>query len=398
METPRPGPEDITNRENVESNVSMNNIAEKIKEDLACERMVPIQLIQNGGVIDFIKPRSAEASLNENPYTGEDARLEQILEIADRPFCIILAAHPQEREVILKVRTREDPEHSARNEINFLKSIAPIIANAMLVEGHRLSNRIRFPRLIKSREEEVPTLCLENYFQGRATGSIHRADIEVLTEQDIEDIADFIDFFQSERVQIEIAKVLGDTGRKLLDFFGKYSDYLSRHREKLISCVGEDHVNSMNTILSDRQNFIQSGPKIFAARDINPSNIIKTESDELAMIDWERCGVTNNPATEYGFLFVSLFSAPELQEKLLRKIKLAHQDDPDFFERFRLDFIFFRGTGELNYWLNAQMIAESDAEREICQDAIERLSQLMRDAIDKSGIWSEDETKPDKEF
>jgi hypothetical protein len=122
METLQPEPDAEIAGIATEPNIAteMGRVAETIKRDLKSRGMIPIQMIQNGGVIDFVKPRSQEASLNEDPYTGEDARLEQILETSRRPFSIIFAAHHEKRDVVLKARTKEDPEKRAASEIDFL--------------------------------------------------------------------------------------------------------------------------------------------------------------------------------------------------------------------------------------------------------------------------------------
>lgn len=96
----------------------------------------------------------------------------------------------------------------------------------------------------------------------------------------------------------------------------------------------------MESILESKQQFIQNGQKIFAARNINLSNIIKTESGDLALIDWEKCGFANNPAADYGFIFTSLWSNPDLQDRLLLKACEANKNHPNFREKFRIDFIF----------------------------------------------------------
>lgn len=389
METLQPEPDaEIT---------ETGRVAETIRQDLKSRGMIPIQMVQDGGVIDFVKPRSQEANLND-PYTGEDARLEQTLEISRRPFCIIFAAHPEKRDVVLKARTKEDQSKRAANEIDFLKFIAPVLTSLMSESGRNVTNKVRFPSLIDSRKGDPPTLCLENYIKGRISGSIHQANPEILSEEDIDELITFIRFFQDELSADKIEEISPESEFPRVDVYDKYKGDFNRRKDDLELLIGRDAVDQMESILVENEERIRNWRTVFGSCDINPANIIKTQSGELALIDWERAGFTNSSAYEYGFLFATLWSNPDLQQKFLQKACQINQDDPEFKEKFRVDFLFNRGSGELlNYWKKALEIADTEEEREICHRAINRLSALIKDAVSKSGIWAEDMLESDKE-
>jgi hypothetical protein len=260
----------------------------------------------------------------------------------------------------------------------------------MSESGRNITNKVRFPSLIDSRKGDLPTLCLENYIEGRVTGGIHQANPEILSEEDIEEIVKFIRFFQDELSAERIGEISPESEFPRVDVCDKYKGDFDRRKNDLESLFGSNLVDQMGSILLESEERIRGWHTVFGSGDINPANIIKTQSGELALIDWERAGFTNNSAYEHGFLFATLWSNPDLQQKFLQKACQANQDDSEFKEKFRVDFLFNRGSGELDYWKRALEIANTEEEIETCHKAIDRLSALIKDAISKSGIWTED--------
>lgn len=371
------------------------NIVNAIRQDMESRRLVPIQMIQQGGLIDFVKSRATETELNGNPYTGEDARLEELLETSKRPFCIIFAAHPDKGDVVFKARTKEDPRKSAENEINFLNDVAPVLMSLMSENGRLAANKIMFPTLLDAKKGEPPTICLENFIEGNLVGSIHRADPNVISEEDVAEIVAFIRFFQNELSTEKIKQISPESEFPTLHVFDNYAGVLERRRQVLEPVIGKDMIDHMQLFLTENEETIRNYGSVFGSCDINPANIIKTQTNQLALIDWERAGFTDNSAQEYGFLFVSLWSNPRLQEMFLHEACKMNADDPEFMEKFRIDFLYNRGSGELYFWKKALDVAADEGERAMCLEAIERLSQLLQDAVNKKGIWSEDNEPQD---
>jgi len=197
-------------------------------------------------------------------------------------------------------------------------------------------------------------------------------------------------FFQDQLDYEKVKQTAPEANFPVVDVCKNYLGDFSRRREKLESCLGRELVDAMEAILRKNEDLIRGGRAVFSSRDINSANIIKTKSDQLVLIDWERTGFVNNSAFEYGFLFADLFSNPELQAKFLEAAKKVNKDDPDFLEKFRSDFLFNRGSGELCYWLTASENASSQEEQKICHDAITKFSELLKAAITKSDIWAEE--------
>lgn len=82
-----------------------------------------------------------------------------------------------------------------------------------------------------------------------------------------------------------------------------------------------------------------------------------------------------------------------LQEKYFRYSVVLNKDIPDYLEYARLDFIFNRGSGELNYYLEEieklkeKGVDEKDAYFQECVTARDTLGTLLKAAVIKDGIW-----------
>jgi len=161
------------------------------------------------------------------------------------------------------------------------------------------------------------------------------------------------------------------------------------HKESIRATLGDEYYQGLQNLLEEEKDFLNQTGTIFVAGDINPSNIIRRENGQLCFIDWERGGLMNAPAHDYGFMFVDLWNIPVLQERYFRKAVEVNQDIPDFKEHLRLDFIFFRGVGELTYWWKAERGARTSEEKEKARKAIDRYTTMVKEAVEQKGIWAE---------
>jgi hypothetical protein len=117
------------------------------------------------------------------------------------------------------------------------------------------------------------------------------------------------------------------------------------------------------------------------------------------LFERERCTHSPNPASDMVAFFTTLW--PEqgengeqgLQEKYFRYSVVLNKDIPDYLEYARLDFIFNRGSGELNYYLEEieklkeKGVDEKDAYFQECVTARDTLGTLLKAAVIKDGIW-----------
>ncbi len=294
----------------------------------------------------------------------------------------MLVQNDKGEKQIYKRRIGDDPRDSANNESFFLQNIAPEIVNQL---PENLKNVVRFPNL-KGRHIDQRSF-LEEYFEGKLMGNVHKADSDLLTSSDLRAIADTI-----KMIQIHGDKWIRDPNLHLKksDEAKVYQKYLQdlQHREKgLKEILGIQSYDELSQLLEDKKDLLLKERVFLAGSDIQGSNIIKIENRQLGMIDWERLNLTNNPALDYCFMYAVLWDSPSLQEEYLRYVLSQNQDIPNFKEYFRLDFIFNRGTGEMNYWLRQLQDAQTQERKSECEKAIGRYRSLVKDAIDKRGVW-----------
>ena len=343
-------------------------VMETIYADMQEVGVFPARLIQGGKVIDLVIEENTGAS-------------------PGRPFMIFEVAHPDPeiRYLIYKVRIEEDPDQGAKNETIFLERLAPWLMERMPPE---LAAKIRLPTLRASRQEGNNPFCLEEYLEGRIAGGIHDTNIEVLDTEDIDKIAEFIHFFQDNLSTDQVRSLAPEMNLPPMSIVERYSRYLTAAAEGVKAALGNDFYERVLSLLEEKREFLEQARLVFAAGDINPSNIIKTKDGQLGLVDWERVRLINSPVLDYDFMFVDLWNAPELQRRFFEHILELNQDDPDFRERMRLDFLFFRGTGELNYWWDQLEAAQTEEEKQTASKAVAIYSRMLQDAVEKRDFWA----------
>lgn len=347
----------------------ISEISKVVLEDLRRYGVSPVAIIQGGGEFNNLAPRASE-------------------EIRDRPFLVMEVKSNSGERQIYKRRIGDDPRNSASNESFFLQVIAPEIAQQL---PEHLKPLIRFPNL-KGRHVDQRSF-IEEYFDGVVMGNVHKASSDLFTSYDIHAIADVIKIIQTYG-----GKWIGDPNLHIKGYierrvYEKYKPDLQRREKGLRSTLGDKDFEELAQLLEKEKELLESDDVFFAASDVQGSNIIKIENGQLGMIDWERINVTNNPALDYGFMHAVLWDNPQLQEEYLRYALLQNQDRPNFKEYFRLDFIFNRGTGELNHWWGQLQGAKTLDEKTECERAIARYKLLLKDAVNKKGVWEDNKDK-----
>lgn len=336
-------------------------------EDLDNFGVKPIAVIQGGQEFDDLAPRANQ-------------------EIRDRPFMIMEIEDKKREKQIYKRRIGDDPRESANNESFVLERILPEIMAQLL---GNLKNIIRFP-VLKGRHVSQRSF-VEEYFKGKIMGDVHKASTDLFTVNDLHVIADVIKAFQ-----VHGGKWIGDSGLRLKEpaerkAYGKYKPDLEKREKGLRATLGDETYERLMPLLEEKKEFLSRENDFLAAGDIQASNIIKMDNGQLGMIDWERINATNNPALDYCFMYAVLWDNPELQKEYLQYALSQNQEMPDFKEYFRLDFIFNRGTGELHHWLGQLQGAKTPDKKLECERAINRYKTLVTDAIDKKGVWADNQ-------
>jgi hypothetical protein len=92
-------------------------------------------------------------------------------------------------------------------------------------------------------------------------------------------------------------------------------------------------------------------------------------------------------------MLTTLWNQPELLRAFFQKVMELHSDNPDFYERMRVDFISYRAPSEIFYWQGEKNKAASQPETdqikiEQCDVAIKAIEGLLRDALSKQDLWS----------
>lgn len=338
-------------------------------EDLHNYGVLPTRVIQGG--VEF------------NDFAPDTTR-----EIRDRPFVVMEVEGASGERQIYKKRIGDDPREATNNESFFLQSIAPEI---ILLLPEHLKDVIRFPGL-KGRHVDQKSL-LEEYFEGKTLGSVHRASTDLFTSDDLHAIADVIKTIQingGKWIEDPNLHFKGPAERKAYD---KYKSDLQKREKGLRAALGDENYAQLTTLIEKERELLSSDEVFLAAGDIQGSNIIKMDNGQLGMIDWERINTTNNPALDYDFMYAVLWDNPQFQEEYLQYALSQNQDKPNFKEYLRLDFLFNRGTGELNHWWERMQAAQTSDEKVECETAIGRYKSLLGDALNKKGIWGDNLTQ-----
>lgn len=359
-----------TQKEPLKGNeTARTEIHKAIFADLGAYGVYPTALIQGGKEFSDLAPRATA-------------------EIRNRPFLIMQVADSNGESQIYKRRMEDDPRESANNESFVLQSILPKI---MAQFPQQLRDIIRFP-VLRGRHADQRSF-VEEYFQGKIMGDVHKASSDLFTVNDLHAIADVIKIIQAQGgkwIADPNLHLQGTTERKVYE---KYKPDLQRRETRLRKTLGNEKYEQLMLLFKDQETLLSSEKVFLAAGDIQASNIIKMENGQLGMIDWERVKATNSPALDYCFMYAVLWENPQLQEEYLQYVLSQNQDIPNFKEYFRLDLIFNRGTGELNHWWDQLQEAKTPDEKAECEKAIERYTFLLGNAMDKKGVWGDKQTQ-----
>lgn len=344
-------------------------IHEAILADLGAYGVYPEALIQGGKDFSDLAPRATE-------------------EIRDRPFLIMQVVASNGEKQIYKRRMGDDLRGSASNESFFLQNIVPEITEQL---PEHLKDVIRFPDL-KGRHVDQQSL-VEEYFPGKIMGDVHKASADLFTSADLHAIADVIKIIQTNGGKWTEDPNLHFKGSIERKAYEKYKPDLQKREKGLRATLGDENYEQLVLLIEKEKELLSSDGVFLAAGDIQSSNIIKMDNGQLGMIDWERINLTNSPALDYGFMYAVLWNNPQLQEEYLQYALSQNQDKPNFKEYFRLDFLFNRGTGELNHWWERLQAAQVPEEKAECESAIERYKSLLGNAQNYKGIWGDNLTQ-----
>lgn len=307
----------------------------------------------------------------------------------NRPFIVLQvdSNNPEdEKDLIYKLRSEPDKKGEAKKEISFLKNVVPLLNERMPEE---IKEKVRLPVLESYRDEGDYPFSTQEFFEGQIVGDTKRINPNVLNEEDIDAVAIFIRYLH-DQLPVEQVQSLCPEIPTIDNWpYAWYEYMVPRQEENFRKHLGVDYYKLLVTTLENKRDFVENTELNFVAGDINPSNIIKMPDGKLGFYDWERIEIFKAPALDYGFMFATLWNRPDLQRNFLNKAIALNQDIPDFEERLRLDFIFVRGSGLLQGW--SGRIDDPDKEtRKLAQDAVNVISQQLKDALDIKGIWAEE--------
>jgi hypothetical protein len=319
------------------------------------------------------------------------AELQQgiVRESAD-PYCVALVERvgAGKQLAIYKAFIRQGfLPHAAEHEILFLQYLAPQVLAKL---SSLPQTKVHFPQLYNC--SLARKSLLQEYCQGQLIGTLRYIDPQVLEESDIPTIIDVIDSIKSLPLESDVMRSLVSDQLALtdIDVIAKYNFDLPNRAAKLSQALGQPVVDCLNKVLRDLTNthLFKNQSMQFTAHDIQPSNIIK-RNGQLCFIDWERLCRSNNPAMDYTFFYASLWNSPTLQSMYLQQVLQRHQDQANFKELIRHDFLFNRGTGELAYWIDRRSQEPDKPEIERAEAAIQALSLQVKAALAKQGQWAD---------
>ncbi|TRZ78401.1 hypothetical protein D4R87_00765 [bacterium] len=130
---------------------------------------------------------------------------------------------------------------------------------------------------------------------------------------------------------IEIPKNNSENFLKLFDKF-------SHSVENLITT---EEINKARDILLQSRDILDNSTTVLAHGDLHPGNIILDEKDSppsVTLIDWAGVQI-NNCVYDIAFLWTTLSSSPDIQNKLIQEFKKTVSDDIDFDKLFNLDLL-----------------------------------------------------------
>lgn len=344
----------------------------QIMADLKESGVFPITVIQGGGALQ----------VDINFYSGDS------VEQTKRPFTVLkvtdIGEDSLDNSMIYKLGPEKGDKSGSRNEVIFLRDVAPSV-HANLDEPTKVS--VDLPKVYHSRvDQDQPNFVIEEEFKGEITGGIHESRPEILNEDDLQTLTNFIDQFNKNTDD----GLLSQSGLNISEVqaYDRYKEKSEHWSGTLFSSFGFDYVQKLKELLESAKTKFEAQPMRINNGDINTSNIIKQENGKLGLYDWEKILKINDPSADYAFLFANLWNQPELQEKFLTMAIENNKQDENFQELFRVGFACYRGLGELDYWINRRKNAETSEEETNADNAVIRLSGLVKDAIDGVGIWA----------
>lgn len=332
---------------------------------------------------------AVRALVKDNVYDlelEEERFFKEVSKHREQRFWVFEGAHPEERSLLFKIRIGKDPYHEVANEISFYQDIKPYLERNISEQTKEL---IEIPELkIGSKKDKY---LITSFADGELAGDIYELKSEEVNSAQLGALIDFIKAVEDinfEKLNELSPEIQLEEATNPIEI---YPQKLEARKERLEKILGKEYYQKMEALLPQKLDILRRPATIFSNHDINTSNIIVTRQGKLSLIDWERLKKVHDHATAYGFLYVNLWSNPELQDRFLEKVLEKNKDNPNFKEHLRLELTFFRLSGIMSQYYYPK-IENKDLpknEREKARKAVERLSYLQKQILDKKGIWSD---------
>ena len=217
-----------------------------------------------------------------------------------------------------------------------------------------------------------------------------------MDQEEIEIIIKFIKYCQETLTREFVAKTAPQIEQNSYSPAGSTSTYeyhlarLEQEDQGLREMMGDDYVEKMWQLLEERKDFLKNAKEFFINQDFNTSNFIRTPAGKINIVDWERLKLIPNEAAAYTYLITSHWQHPETQNHIIKKVLEESSGSQDFKELMRLDLIFFRYSriAYMYYWKTLKNPDAPPEKKEKARQAVNRFSELIKEAIDEKGIWS----------
>ncbi|MCC2631159.1 MAG: hypothetical protein K0S38_968 [Candidatus Paceibacter sp.] len=274
----------------------------------------------------------------------------------DRPFAVMTVQNEGGGPIhICKMALPQSDPGKARevnqamlSEIDFVQHVEPFLMSKLPIE---FRERIALPEYIFSNKDGDMPFLVEERFTGTMLGDIHRADL-IIVNNDLRIILGFIRALNELPVDFvkKVIPTIVDRTSNPHHWYERAKNEMEKYRGPLEQVVAPTDLELMANFLTDQQGFVDDfETPVFTAGDINPSNIMLLPDERLGFFDWERIKITTSPVHDYGFMYVDLWEAPNLQQWYLDAI-FNVQTDMGFWKMMRFDVLFNRCIGEINHW------------------------------------------------
>lgn len=332
----------------------------------------PLTLLQADGELDLLN--TAKPPITQRPYV--------VLEVA--------TASPEHQTAIYKACFKEQHFIEAANEAYFLMVGTSLIANQL--PGHVAAN-VMFPAFLNGNTNADPPYLLQTKIEGYQMGQIAGPHPNLLAS-DVITIAELITACgRVDPASLQALAPFQLEGPHLTQHLQcntkqNYIAQLFTWEDAILPIVGETLWERLVTTLYDSiQSDALNHPPVFAAGDINFSNIIKTPQGKLGFIDWERIRITDSPVLDYGFILATLKDFPHHRRLFFNHACHLNQETAHFKELLRLDFLFNRGLGAIT-WRHERIQETFDPQvKAMYSHQIKDHIRELSEALNRQGLW-----------